>query len=216
MPGTATDTRRVAAGSLALVLALTLGLTAGAGAAEAKKKKKKKGRTAEVTRAVNAPIPDGSAAADGELSVTITLGKQFRGLQIRDVDVTVQTTGNAAQSGNDLIGQLSAPNVASSSIFYNLFGQSIGPLTLDDEADRVLANNAPPPASPTSNYFLYAPYIGRAQPGISVLGNELSVMDGGPARGTWTLRIFDTQGADTSVLNSWRLRVVAGRPFRTK
>jgi len=193
-------------------LALCLAISLGAGTAAAKKKKKKS-RIAEVSRTVNLPIPNGSAAAYGEVATTIALGKQFRGLRIRDVNVTVQTTGNAATSAEDLIGQLTAPNGASSSIFYGLDGQSIGPLTLDDQATRTLAPDTPPP---TSSYFLFPPYVGTAQPGLSVLANELSVMNEGPARGTWRLRIFDDSAGGTSVLNSWGLRVVAGRPFQTK
>lgn len=197
----------------AMAAAICLSLVFAAGPAEAKKKGKKKGRTAEVTKTVNLGVPNGSAAAMGELSSSITLGKKFRGLQIRDVNVTVQTTGSAAGAAGHLIAQLTAPNQASSSIFYSLGGQSIGPLTLDDEADRVLGQGA---GTQASSYFLYTPYVGRAQPGVSVLGNELWVMDGGPARGTWTLRIFDSSAGATSVLNSWNLRVVAGRPFVTK
>ncbi len=191
-------------GVLAISLCATIAF--GAGLAEAKKKK------VDETLVVNAAIPAPTATAWGELSSTINVGNKFKGLKIRDVNVTVQTTGLAADSASDLVAQLSAPNGASSNIFYSLDGQSVGPLTLDDEARMVLGGTSPP----TSGYFLPPPYQGTAQPGVSVLSNFLSVLDNGRVRGDWILRIFDNTAADTSVLNTWRLEVKAGEPYETK
>jgi hypothetical protein len=175
---------------------------------------KKRGGTINIARSVNAVIPDrgpGATAPWGQLVTTIEVGKKFRGMRIRDVDVTVQTTGAGLNAARGVFPRLSAPNGATSNLFQNLNGyiqpnNSIGPLTLDDEAPLGIAFGAP-----VNPLDLYQPWAGSARP-----FGSLFPMDGGPVTGTWTLRVFDALNSDFSVLNSWTLRVTAGRPFATK
>jgi subtilisin-like proprotein convertase family protein len=205
-------------GALALALSVTLALTA-AGVASAKKKKA--GGTVDITKQVNQAVPDGTATTDGVLASTIQVGgKKFKGTVIRDVNVTLQTTGSNATAAQDLDARLTAPNGATTELIEgDLFGQSVGPLTFDDESPNSLVNNQSGPSSrePT---MLGVPYVGSAQPDCFAISGTCTLwpMDNGPASGTWTLRVYDTSATAgrTSVLNLWRLTVVAGKPYLTK
>jgi len=203
----------------AVLLAAALLGSAFAQPAEAVKKKAKGAGSLRATKQVNAAIPDrGAELADpfGQLSSTIVAGKKFKGRRIRDVNLTLQTTGTTPGSpARDLHVVVTAPNGASSLLLSTLFGAgpigttpiSIGPLTLDDEAGLALGSGgARDPAS------LYEPWVGSARPRFSAL----YPLDGGPVRGTWTLRVLDSEFGETSVLNFWRLDVAAGKPYRTK
>jgi hypothetical protein len=203
------------------VLAGCLALAAGPATA-AKKKGKKGGGTVNITKTVNLPIPDragmGFEGPLGILTSTIDVGKQFKGRQIRDVNVTVQTQGaTGARPAGHLMAKVTGPNNATTTLFTDLFAGfdpitnlSIGPLTLDDEARLDLGGG--PARDPTE---LYAPWAGAAAPeGI------LAQLDGGPVRGAWTLTMLDNEGSGpesgTSNLVSWTLNVIAGRPFQQK
>jgi hypothetical protein len=202
------------AGVLALALTVTIGLTLADGASA---KKKKAGGTADITKQVNQPVPDATATTNGLLASTIAVGgKKFKGTVIRDVNVTFQTTGSGATSAEQLAARVTAPNgMTTWLIFEDLSGQSVGPLTLDDESPNVLGGTVQ--RDPTT---LVSPYAGSAQPNCFDLFGVCTFwpMDNGPASGNWTLRVYDTDNTPvmTSVLNSWRLRVVAGKPYLTK
>jgi subtilisin-like proprotein convertase family protein len=201
--------------SLALAGVLALSVALGAGAADAKKKGKV-GGTANITKTVNQQVPDrpaGPNAPFGVLTSTIDVGgKKFKGTKVRDVNVTLQTTGSAANAAGDLLAELTAPNKATVTLFLQLSGQSVGPLTLDDESSALIAGPQP---CPVANW-LCEPYAGTARPSIDGFGlGSLSVMDNGPAAGTWTLRVYDFDDTLTNVLNSWKLKVVAGKPYKT-
>ena len=201
-------------GVLALGLCLIVGMV---GAAEAQKKKKKKaGGTANVTTSVFAPIPDATASLNGQLVSTANVaGKKFKKTRVRDVDVTIQTTGNAGGAGgsaSELYALLSSPNGTTVFLFGFLSGQSIGPLTLSDQSNLGLSGG--PLAAPLDPNTLYPPYVGTAQP-----FGTFSSMNDGPATGTWTLRVVDTGApppTNTSILNSWTLKVVAGKKYLTQ
>jgi Proprotein convertase P-domain len=206
----------VAIAVAALLLASPLVASADA---QGKKRGGKRGSTLDVTKVVNAPVPDGVGINPGPfnqfsaLPSTIDVGKQFKGRRIRDVNVTVQTQGlTGTAPAADLLGILTAPNGGTVNLFSNLSttsptpNPSIGPLTLDDEARLELGSRDP--VDPTE---LYAPWAGTA-----TANGLLAVLDDGPVRGTWTLTIQDTTPDDTSSLVSWRLNVVAGKPYRTK
>jgi hypothetical protein len=203
-------------GLILVVASTTVALLAGT--AEAKKKG---GGIFNATNAANLPVPAGSDASAGLATSTISAGKQFKGKRIRDVNVTLQLTGTGGGTGGPLTelgATLSAPNGATTVLFFFSLGPgtAAGPLTLDDES--LLNLGSGPQTDPTQ---LYAPYQGSAQPDGQFFGTStLSVMDNGPVRGAWTLRILDLadSSADphTNVLNSWSLRVAAGNPFQTK
>ncbi len=207
--------RLALSGRLALALCLTLGL--GAGVAEAKKKKKQKvGGKAVITKTLNAAIPDatGPPLNGGVLNSTIKLGgKRFKKTRIRDVNVTLQTTGaSGTDPAGDLIASLRAPNGATTYLFFGLSGFSIGPLSIDDESSMLLGGGPPPVPFP----FLAEPYAGTAQPQGAGLGNScLCVMDNGKATGKWVLTVLDFSTGQTSVLNSWKLVVQAGKKYKT-
>ncbi len=200
-----------------LVLGLIVAMSGGGAQA---KKRGKSGGTADVTTQVNAAIPDAVGNTRGLLTSTIEIGgKRFRGTRVRDVNVTVQTTGTISSSAQDLQARLTAPNGATAWLFAGLSGQSIGPLTLDDQSPTFLNIGSTPQDNIPGALGL--PYAGIAQPDCLEArgGCPLGVMNDTPARGTWTLRTYDTSGATpgrTSTLNFWRLRVVAGMPYRTK
>jgi hypothetical protein len=201
--------RLMLAGVLALALSVTAGLTLG-GIAEAKKQKNKsKGGQVNVNKAVNLPIPDATPIANGVLLSEITVGKQFKGLKIRDVNATVQTTGSDVNSANDLELILTAPNGATSVLSFGFSGQNVGPLTFDDETARFIGGTVA-----NSPYELAVPYIGTAQPD----GKPLAIMDNGAVRGKWTLAALDTSsgGGDINSLLNWSLSVASGPAFATK
>jgi hypothetical protein len=208
-------------GVLALAFMLAAAMAAGDVSAKKKKKKQRIGGIVDITKAVGTGIPDATPAPGptiGTLASTIDVTeKKFRKALVRDVNVTIQTTGVSGTSPlSDLNAQLTAPNGATTWLIGNaLSGTNLGPLTLDDET-VVNLTFAPPPAR--NPHTLTAPYTGIAQPFCFLaLGNcTLSAMDSGPAAGTWTLRFFDSVVGETSILNSWRLVVQAGKPFRTK
>jgi subtilisin-like proprotein convertase family protein len=167
----------------------------------------------DITQAVNQGIPDRPAGVDtpyGLLTSTITVGKQFKGKRIRDVNVTVQTTGTSAtnDAAADLEARLTAPNGATTELFQGLFpGNAIGPLMLDDKTSRFLSSGVA-----NDPRALYTPWVGTAEPD----GKPLAVMDGGRVNGVWTLSVRDLDAGNASTLGQWRLNVVAGKPFLVK
>jgi hypothetical protein len=202
----------------ALALSVIVALSGGAAEAAKKKKKAKAGGIVDITQTVNGAIPEASPTAHGTLTSGIAVGgKKFKGTRIRDVNVTLQTVDTmGATPADNLRARLTAPDGATTWLFGTTSGPqgaSIGPLTFDDETPFNLGGLPPAPDSTT----LVAPYAGTAQPHcFSSFGVcTLSVMDNGPASGTWILRIQDTATAETSNLVSWRLVVVAGKKFKT-
>lgn len=198
------------------VFALAVTLAAG-GAQAAKTKKGKTGGTADVTVSQNQAIPPATIGPPfryGIATSTITLGKRFKGRRIDDVDVRVQLASSGAGSALDpLFAILTAPNGNSVFLFEGLFGTTAGPLTLDDETPVVL--NFADPADFNDPEYLASPYVGRAEPAF---GEYLSTMDGGPAKGIWTLKVRndDTNPAHVHNLVQWGLRVKTRAPYASK
>lgn len=202
-------------GLLTLALCATVGLTAG-GTAEAKKGKKG-GGTVNVTVGGTKAVPAATTGPPfryGILSSTAAVGKKFKGRRIDDVNVTVQLNASGVGSELDaLFGILTAPNGNSVYLFEDLFGTVAGPLTFDDESP--LSVNQSDPADFQDPDFLNPPYIGRVEP---FFGEELSSMDGGPARGAWTLKIRngDPNPAHLYNLVQWKLEVKTRAPYVQK
>ena len=201
-----------------LLLAVCLG--AGLAAGDAAAKKKKKGPSVfngSVT--VNAPIPDEPPFPAREIPVasTLTVGKKFKGKQVGDVNVTgIQTTGNSSIAAGDLNFSLTAPNGRTVLLDdVALGGQSIGPLTLDDDTRTSVCDattiDACPGNSADPDKSLLRPFAGTA----NMLGlfsgdiSPLSILYGTPMRGTWTFTIWDSAQADTSTFNHWGLQITA-------
>jgi hypothetical protein len=214
-----TRTRPVLRPIAVLVLVACAALAvAGPGTANAKKKKKKVGGTVNASKTLNQGIPDFNGTTYGLLTSTINVGKKFKGLVIRDVNVHIQTTGNTPGSdgsAEEIFVSLSAPNGTTTWLFGSLFGPSIGPLTIDDESVNALQTLEPPAREPTR---LAAPYAGTAQPDCYDVNGSclLAAMDGGPVKGSWTLRAYDVRDpGQLSTLNSWGIKVQTGKPYQS-
>jgi hypothetical protein len=180
------------------------------------------GKRIGITKPVDAPIPnavgDPPTATPGVIDSSIEVGRIGRGRKVRDVNLTLQTLGaGGVEPARELDVRLIAPSGAQARLFFLLDGPfgmsnpSIGPLTLDDEARLNLGLG-----SPRNPHFLYMPWAGTATPLAELPGSALAGVDGGPARGTWTLRIIDQFPEGRSRLVFWRLDLVAGRPVKTK
>jgi subtilisin-like proprotein convertase family protein len=210
---TKTRSRFVLMGVLALVLSLTAGLTAGAEAA--KKKKKKSPSVSVFNKNTPAAIPDrppGATAFVGVLDSTITVGKKLKGREVADVDVGLSAVGPANQLA-DLEFYLRSPNGATSFLTGDNPGQTgatsygtgncnTGATTFSDETDNFINI---PPSDPPSIFpgTVFSPWAATVQPD----GFPLSIFDGGPARGTWTLRAVDDDTANTFTLTCWKLSI---------
>jgi hypothetical protein len=195
----------------ALVASLVLAL----GGPAAAKKKHHKGGPAVVTVPLNAAIPQATGTAPnirwGTLRSDIVIGKKFKGKKIGDVNVTVQTTGAGPDAAEDLRMRLTAPNGATTDIVQFLDGQSIGPLTLDDDTTVDTCAGPPPPCDDPLR-SLNPPYAGTSRP-----DGDLSILDSGPIKGTWRLSAFDTDNFYAnriSTLVSWTLTVTPERPVK--
>ena len=65
-------------------------------------------------------------------------------------------------------------------------------------------------ATAQNPFQLAQPYLGTAQP-----ETPLYVVDNENAKGSWTLTLVDVSAANTSTFVSWKLKVVAGAPYKT-
>jgi subtilisin-like proprotein convertase family protein len=191
------------------------------GLAEAKKKKKKTSTTVNLTKAVNQVVPPeatGTVDKSGVLTSQIVVGKKFKGRQISDVNATIQFSVSGTGSDlDDLFIALTAPNGATSELFSNsASGTTLGPLILDDEAfpTQFVCSSNTNPADDQESYCLYPPYIGRVQPYYI----PLAVMDGGPAKGTWTLTAYNAEDDPLEVhtFGSWGIEVKTHSPYVQK
>jgi proprotein convertase P-domain-containing protein len=203
-----------------LLLAVCVGVGLAAGDAAAKKKKKKGPSVFAGSVTVNAAIPDEPPfpAHDIPVASTLTVGKKFKGKQVRDVNVTgIQTTGNSSIAAGDLNFSLTAPNGRTVLLDDSaLGGQSIGPLTLDDDTRTSVCDETTFDNCPDPDKSLLRPFAGTA----NMLGlfsgdiSPLSVFYGTPMRGTWTFTIWDSAEADTSTFNHWGLQITARKPVK--
>ena len=203
-----------------VLLALCIGVGFAAGDATAKKKKKKGPSVFSGSVTVNAPVPDqpGSGQPDIVVSSTINIGKKFKGKRIGDVNVTgIKTTGDSSIAAGDLNFSLTAPDGRTVLLDDgSLGGQSIGPLTLDDDTLTSICNSSNRNNCPDPDANLIQPFVGTAN--LANLGagglSPLSMLNGGPMVGTWTFRIWDSAGADTSTFNTWGIQVTARKPVK--
>ncbi|MGZ5316524.1 MAG: hypothetical protein ACXWFN_13140 [Solirubrobacterales bacterium] len=204
MPGGAAA--RWAMVALSALLACALAIAPAAGG-----KPKKKGG-ANKTRVfssgpIAAAIPDDPGVnASGILQTRIAVGKAMKGRRIDDVNVSLRVThADVVQ----LSAELTAPNGATTELVRFSAGTSWGagpadcagtPLTLDDETPTEISEQAAPQPGQ-----LALPYAGVAQPaGLFV---PLAVMDGGPARGAWTLTVRDGVPGGVGTVHCWSVQV---------
>src|SRR3954447_8778886 len=198
---------------LALLLAfcLAIGLAAGDAAA---KKKKTKASLFTGSASPNLVVPDEPGTGQ-EVFVTtgITVPKKFKGKTVGDLNITaIKTTGDAADSADGLDLMLVGPG--GRSVLFDagaLDGQSIGPVTFDDDTPTSFC--ASPPCSDPDQTLMY-PYSGTTNLVGVFSGDQgpLSVFNGSPMRGTWTLYAWDNDFGGNNVVNSWGLQITAAKP----
>jgi hypothetical protein len=180
----------------------------------------KKSRTFEESLTPNLAIPD--AAPGGFFGIAtsqLSVPKKFKGKVVADVNVTgIQTTGSGDSAAGDLWLVLRAPNGRTLIMTFGLSGQSIGPLTLDDDSPNSLCTSPTPTpqCSLQDPDSLGRPFAGSAN--LAFQGNgtgTLSYFNGLKMRGTWTLTLLDdNDDGVTSVLNAWGLKIKAAKPVK--
>ena len=204
--------RIIVAALAALALIATAGVVTGDAAAKGKKKKAAN-KVKTFQNAAAQSIPDRPAGVDttlGTLNSTITVGKKLKGKEIADVDVSIGATHTDL---SDLDFWLTAPDGASvfltgdnsgaggAATTYGTGGGCGGTLTtFSDETANFISNDDPPGVFPGE---VFSPWAATVRPG----GFPLRIMDGGPAQGTWTLRVYDFVNGDVGTLTCWKLSI---------
>ena len=200
-------------GVLALVASVTVGLGVG-GAAEAAKKKKGGNKAKTFQNGTQLLIPDDPPGATfpGQLDATIKVGKAMKGKQVGDLDASVRIT-HAATADLDIF--LIAPNGATVALANDNPGQvgntgygagnadCSGAMTIfDDETVNFLS---PPGTVVNEPGEIISPWAGKVEP--QGFPAPLNIVDGGRAKGTWTLRILDDTNGEVGTLNCFKIRI---------
>jgi hypothetical protein len=194
-------------GVLALALSVTVGLASGS-VAEAKKK----GGRSVTTVGAPATIPPAASATapDGVASVPLVVGKKAKGKVVdwASLAITTTFTGSTPTALNNVSSELIAPNGRTVNLLAPLFNgpgpgsnQVAGPTT---ETPDTFVNpcftgpNQPCPGGQAQNpdALLGPPYVGTVQ------NAGLAQFGGVPAKGTWTLRLFNGNTNSTATLNA--------------
>ena len=203
---------------LALALSATAAIATGGQVAAAKKGSSGTARTFK--NGQSSVIPDrpiGNLTFVGVLDSTIRVGKAMKGKLVGDVDVSIRATHPDL---DDLDFYLIAPNgakvfltgnhdgVANAATSYGTGNADCsGAMTTfsDETANFISDATAATPIEPNQ---ILSPWAATVQPE----GFPLSVLDGGKARGIWTLRAEDFVNGDSGTLNCWKLRIKPRNP----
>jgi hypothetical protein len=187
-------------GVLALAITVTVGLLSGGVADAAKKKKKKGAKSVTVSKTAPTAIP-GKPSLDGNdtlVSIPLTVGKKAMGKVVGWDSLTVTTAFSSGTNQGlvDLGAKVTAPNGRT------VFLDSPPPLT--GIADVTTAG--PTTETPNSPFSFCFPEATNPCPGglsqdpeatvgppfAGTVGNsELAKFGGVPARGTWTVKVFN-------------------------
>ncbi len=196
-----------------MLLALVVATGAGAapkGKGKGKAKPRPVPRVATFTMATATQVPDrgpGDTAFVGVLDSPILVGKRFKGREITDVDAGVSVVGPPDQL-EDIELYLRSPD--GTTIFLSgdvngapgnaSYGLDCGGFatTFTDETENFIVDGPGPPIFPGA---VLSPWTNFVQTN----GYPLSVMDGGPARGAWTMRVVDDSNTENFTLTCWRL-----------
>jgi hypothetical protein len=202
--------RPLLAGIPVVILAGALALAAGPSSAA----KKGGGKAFSETKQVNAAVPDWTGTPPATpLQSQIKVPKKFKKKVVGDVNVTLQTTGlSGTEPADDLFFSLTAPNGRTVRLFAG-GGFSIGPLTMDDDTPTLMCNSTIPECG-DPHATLVQPFAGTASGGTDgeAFYFNLWRFNGVKMRGSWTFTIFDQDAGETSLLNSWGLRVKPAKP----
>jgi hypothetical protein len=191
-------------GVLALAISVTVGLASGS-VAEAKKGGAKS--VTGVGAPVVAPPAAGPNAPDGVANTLINIGKKAKGKVVDWASATVTTTfsGSSPTALSNGAAELIAPNGRTVNLLAPLFGgpgqTSAGPTT--ETPDTFVNPCFPGPAQPcpggqaqNPDALLGPPYVGAVQ------NAGLAQFGGVPAKGVWTLRVFNGNTTATVTLNA--------------
>ena len=196
-----------------LLLALCMVGALAAGPAVAKKKKSKASVFAGSV-SPNLAVPEVASGPEPIVTSALTVPKKFKGKSVGDLNITgVQTTGTGSTSANGLDLMLVGPG--GRSVLFDagaMGGQSIGPVTFDDDTQTSFCDD-PPCSDPDAT--LLRPFVGTTNLAFTFGGDTgpLSVLNGTPMRGTWSLYAWDNDSdGDTNVINTWGLRISAAKP----
>jgi subtilisin-like proprotein convertase family protein len=155
---------------------------------------------------VNAVIPDASfpaAGAGGVGTLTHTIAVRRKG-KVKDVDVSVRIT-HAYDRDLELWLMSPTRTIVKLVLRRGGKGDDFGSGAADcTGTPMVLDDQAPTPVAAGS-----APFAGSFAP-----DQPLSALNGGHAKGAWTLFALDTLPTDAGTLNCWELTIAARAPKR--
>jgi hypothetical protein len=196
-------------GVLTVVLSVTVGLVSGS---VADAKKKKKGKSGKVTVSKTAPtvIPNKAAAnaTDTITTVPLTVGKKAKGKVVGWDSLTVTSTFSAPDSAtlNDIYAEITAPNgrtvfIQNPEVSTFVDNTTSGPLTeTPDSPFQTCFPNATHTCPGGGGEF---PENTVAPPFAGTVGNpDLTQFGGVPARGTWSVKVFNSSDTTAGTLNS--------------
>jgi hypothetical protein len=206
-----------------LALAICVAASLLAGTAEAKKKKKTKTvGSITVSRTTPTAVPPAvaptatSVGSLGFVSVPLTVGNKAKGKVVGWDSATLTTTftGSSPPALGSVFAELTAPNGRTVGTDYettliNPVSDSTsattgnlvsGPLTeTPDSPFKICLGSPGPPATPpcaNPEQTVGPPYAG------TVSSNGLAMVNGVPAKGTWTYKVFNGSATTTATLNS--------------
>jgi hypothetical protein len=187
-------------------LAIFGGSVFGAGVSDAAKKGKRKGgNVAKVANGKSRTIPDAISGTSttiwGALATPLNVGKRFKGASVRDVRLTLRTTGLSVSAAADLLFRVTAPNGRTVTIAGPFTGQSIGPLAVTANS-RTRLCSSPPCSDPDAT--LSPPYFG------TIGDPSLALLNGSPMSGRWVVTAYDQNVGSTSALDSVGLVIARG------
>jgi hypothetical protein len=199
-----------------MLLAICVAGSLGVGDAVAKKKKSKASVFAG-SASPNLAVPEVASGNEPIVTSALTVPKKFKGKTVGDLNVTgLQTTGSGPTSANGLDLMLVGPGGRSVLLDAGaLGGQSIGPVTFDDDTPISFCDD-PPCSDPDAT--LQRPFAGTTNLANTFGGDTgpLSAFNGTAMRGTWTLFAWDNDSdGDTNVINTWGLRIAAAKPVKS-
>ena len=200
-------------GVLALVLSVTVGLVSGS-VADAKKKKKKSANSITVSKTTptSIPVSASNTAPDSLTSIPLMVGKKAKGKVVGwdSLIVTTTFTGSSSTALGNVNAEVTAPNGRTVGLSAPVWNFAVpgpqantisGPLT---ETPNSPFNPCFPDAThPCPGGALRDPEATVGPNYAGTIGNSVLAHFGGvPARGTWTVKVFNSSTTDTAVLNS--------------
>lgn len=206
-------------GVLALAISVTVGLASGSVADAKKGKKKKKGGNTVTLNVGTTGIPPAiasSPAAEGKagfVSIPLNVGKKAKGKVVGwdTLTVTSTFTGSTGAALGSIGADVVAPNGRTEGLISpvsdaflqtdpNTGNVTSGPLTeTPNSANSLCLRDPGPPANPPC---FFQDQVVNPPNYAGFIGNEgLEGFGGVPARGTWQLRLFNSSGTTTAILN---------------